>query len=130
MSKKLTEYYAKLERWMELKAMVDKLSAEERALREDIAAEAFPEPKEGVNNLELPDGRVLKVNHKVYRNVDEKGLAQSSLDPEVKEKLFRVKHSLRLTPYRELDHETRRKVDRVITERPGLATIDIKEPKV
>lgn len=123
------DYFETLERWQELQAVIPKLQAEEKALREGLFKGTFPNPEEGVNKKELPDGRVLKGTHKLYRNVQERELPNLKLSPKLKEKLFKKKHSLVTGQYRKLDDKTRKQVDSVLIIKPGLPTLEIVEPK-
>lgn len=120
-------YFETLERWQELQEIIPRLQAEERALREGLFRGTFPDPVEGTNKVELPDGRILKAVHKIYRTVQEDVLAKLNLSPKQRKDLFRVKHELRISPYRNLDPDTRKLVDKAIVAKPGLPTLEIIE---
>lgn len=123
------DYFETLLRWQELQAIIPKLQAEERALREGLFKGSFPDPVEGTNKLELPDGRILKAVHKLYRTVDEKALATITLTKAQREKLFRTKHELKVSAYKSLDKGTRKLVDSVLTIKPGLPTLEVVVPE-
>lgn len=122
-------YYETLQRWQDLKATISKLQGEERALREGLFDGAFPEPKEGTNTMEMPDGRKLKGVFKINRSVNEEALGALKLTPTQMNANFRTTHSLKITAYKELDVKTRKIIDSVLVSRPGLPTLDVKEAK-
>lgn len=122
-------YYETLNRWKELKEAISRLQDEERALREGLFGGTFPNPEEGTNKVELPDGRTLKGVYPINRKVVEKELPTLDLPPKAKSKLFKVKHSLVISEYRKLDEETRKKVDSVLSIKPGLPRLEVVEPK-
>ncbi len=117
------DYYETLDRWQELQATIKQLQAEERALREGIFEGSFPDPVEGTNTIELPDGRKLKAVYKIYRNTDEDAY---ELLPVGGKEVFRAKHVLSTTLYRALSDAKRAVVDRALTIKPaGLPTLSI-----
>lgn len=121
------EYYETLRRWQELQVTVAKLQAEERALRESLFKGAFRRPKEGVNNYELPDGRILKGTRKIYRNVIQDAIG--SLPEPLRTEVLKPVWELRVGPYKKLDKEQQKIVDSVLKISEGLPTLDVVEPK-
>lgn len=59
-----------LENWYKADAELKKLKVYESSLRKMIFKSAFPEPKEGVNDYELPDDYLLKGTNTLERSVD------------------------------------------------------------
>lgn len=120
------DFYETLARQQELQAAIKRLQAEERSLREGIGQGSFPEPEEGVNKLELEDGRTLKATYKMYRKVLEDKLAEAGFGRGFMGKLFRVKHELVTAEYRKLDEDTRKVVDAVLhISMSSLPTIEV-----
>jgi len=117
------DYFETLAKWQQLSDTIKVLQDQERALREGIFNGTFPDPKEGVNSIELADGRVLKGTFKINRSVDQE--AAAALPEEVRERFFRVKYDLRTTVYKDLSAAERKKLDRYITAKPGLPTLQI-----
>lgn len=122
-------YYETLARWQTLKETISKLQGEERALREGLFDGAFENPKEGTNTMEMPDGRKLKGVYKINRIVDEEALEGLHLTPTQMKSMFRAKHSLRITAYKELDTKGRKVIDAVLVSKPGLPTLSVIEAK-
>lgn len=120
-------YYETLGRWQELTIAIKELQGQERALREGLFQGAFPDPKEGTNTMELPDGRKLKGVYKINRIVDEEALTQFT--PNQMKRFFRIKHSLRISVYKELDAAETKLVDQAVVSKPGLPTLSIAEAK-
>lgn len=122
----MSVWYDKLERWQVLKASIAKLTSEERALRQELFDGTFPNPEEGTNTVELPDGRKIKGVYKITRSVREKDLTR--VPKELRDEVFAVKHSLKTRQYRELTDAQRAKVDEALTIKPGLPSLEIVEP--
>lgn len=120
------DYFETLDRWAVVKESIRQLQAEERALREGIFNGTFPEPTEGVNKVELPDGRVLKGTYRINRRVLEDRL--TSVPKDIREKAFKLRHSLNTGAYRDLTDAQRAKVDEALDIKPGLPSLDIIEP--
>jgi hypothetical protein len=123
----MSDYYATLDRWRELQETIRKLQGEERALREGLFQGSFPDPEEGTNLCELPNGQQLKGVYKINRTPIEDGV--KSLPKKLRDKVFKVKHVLNLGVYRSLDHEERLAVDSTLKIKPGLPTLSVLEPK-
>lgn len=124
------DYMETVDRWLELKESIKKLQAEERALREGIFNGTFPDPEEGTNKVELPDGRILKGTYNIRRKLtDIDDFKKLQLSDELNDQLIRVKHDLVLGAYRRLDSDTRKKVDSVLEIKPGLPTLSVEDAK-
>jgi len=119
----MSVWYDKLERWQVLKASIAKLTAEERSLRQELFEGTFPNPEEGTNTAELPDGRKIKGVYKISRTVREKDLTRVPKD--IRDEVFAVKHSLKTRQYRKLTDAQRAKVDEALTIKPGLPALEV-----
>lgn len=121
------QYYETLQRWQELQVTIAKLTYEERALRESLFKGAFRRPKEGVNTYELPDGRKIKGTRKIYRNVIQDSVG--GMPPELRDAVLKVKYELKVGPYKQLEKETQKEVDKFLKITEGLPTLEVVEPK-
>lgn len=127
---------ALVEEWYVLSKKVEGYKADierELELRKALQPVLFPDPKEGVNKDDLPDGFVLKLTHKVDRKVSEEEL-ESIREPLAKlgvslDTLVKVKHDLVVKEYKQLTEEQKKVVDTVLTTKPGSPTIEIVPPK-
>lgn len=124
----MSTYYENLERWQELTATIKHLQGEERALREGLFNGTFPDPVEGTNTHELPDGRKVKGVYKIYRKTVEDRL--KDLPNGLKRRVFKVKHELKTSAYRDLPEEERKAVDACLDIKPaGLHSLKVVEAK-
>lgn len=125
---------ADLARWYQLQAQLAQVKAEEMVLRKRLFGNYFPAPREGTNNLTLPDGAVLKGDHKISRDIDQ-ALLQVNGPALVEEgipvgKLVQWQPSLVMKEYRELEEKQRLRFDICLTIKPGSPTLQIAIPKV
>lgn len=114
-------------------AAVKPLITQEQELRKAVMAEFFPEPKEGVNNLDMGQGWTLKGTYKVDRKVDEAVL------PAVQEQLrelgvnadtlVKYEPKLATAAYRALSEQARLVFDTALTIKPGSPTVELVPPK-
>lgn len=122
------DYFETVQRWHELKATIQHLQAEERALREGLFSGTFPNPEEGVNKYTLPDGSVLKGTYKLNRTLDDdklKELVKEGLLPKkVYRAIRRVKVELNLAEYRKLSDKHAKICAEAITVKPGLPSLE------
>jgi len=121
------DYYATLARWQELKLAITKLQEEERALRDGLFTGTFPKPTEGVNKSMLPDGREVKGTYKLNRTVLQD--AVPALPATLRKMVFKTTYELKLAEYRKLDKASQKTVDKALTVKPGLPTLEIKAAK-
>lgn len=121
------DYMEMLDRWMELDASIKHLKEQEKALRVLLFEGTFPEPEEGTNNHELPDGRIVKGVYRINRRVDQD--EAQSLPAKIRKKYFRTKLELNKREYNDAEDEERAIVERVITATPGTPSLDVKAPK-
>lgn len=116
--------------WLELKESIRLLVAQERALRERIVADTFPELKEGVNRVIVP-GLEIVVQHKVDRFVDEAVLTDPKFAARLRgfkistDELVRFKPELNLRPYRKLSPAQMQVFDGALVIKPGSSKLEI-----
>lgn len=131
----------------EAKALLERAKNSEMEARLMVGNYAFPEAsrKEGVNNLELSDGRVAKLGHKVnYKLVGDHDAiekAEEACDAIGNEGGFLVERIITWSPsfskseYNKLDvsnpthAKVKAEIDKVLEISAGTPTLEIKEPK-
>lgn len=124
-------YYEMLAEWQHAAIEAKKWQNLEKQLRDRIFSSTFQEPQEGVNKYTLPDGRMIKGTHKLYRKLDEaaypsirEALINSfQIDPE--DTIIKRKPEIATGPYKELPDEIRTVLDDAIIAKPGSPTIEI-----
>lgn len=129
-------FFAKLTEWQNKVAQIQAFAVnieQERKLRQEVFAMAFPKPAEGTNNEELPEGWKLKGTLKIDRKFDEAAL------PAVKEAvramgfnpdpLVKYKPELELKLYRAMPPEVMKVFDTALTIKPALPSIELVPPK-
>lgn len=120
-------YYKMLDEWIAVKTDLDRLKKREANLRQKLVEGAFPNPIEGVNQVQLDDGTILKATHKINRTVDESCLqaVKEKLPAEKAVNLVTFKPQLSLTQYRKLTDEERKIFDSALIIRPGSTTLEV-----
>jgi len=123
---------ADLAEWYRLQDQLKKVKAAEMLLRTKIFKGFFPNPQEGTNNHNLPDGYVLKGKHTINREVDpgafqamREQFAQAGIHPD---SLVQWKPSLKLGDYRELTAEQMHLFDQCLIIKPGSPALEIVLP--
>lgn len=116
-----------------IKAQLDPLVAQERAIRKQIV-DAFDQKHEGSKNeIGLANGYTLKMNYKLKREIDEPALNNLYKElEEVKvpvEMLIKHKPQLELKIYRALSDEQRMVVDKALVIKEDTHTVEIIAPK-
>ena len=128
------DYFETLQRWYQVQQALAVLKEEERSLREGLFQGTFPNPKEGVNTVELPDGRVLKGTYVIQRTlIRERYLSEWSkleLPSQIGMKLIKQDYSLVVSAYRGLPEALRAKVDTVLEIKPALPKLVLQQPEV
>ena len=117
-----------LEHWQALSSQLKKLKTEEIKLRKALFNTAFPAPEEGVNTIELADGRLFKGTLPVTVSVDQGALTtvfEKMSDDVLLQKLFPYKYSLNKRQYNKLSDEQRKIVDEGLVTRHGTVRLDI-----
>lgn len=120
---KLVEEMRKLVEWLE--------QAKKRAevLRREIAEGLFPEPKEGVNTLEV-GSLTIKLTHKINRTLDEASLAavMPQMDPQYRtvgpDCLIDYKPKFSLEAYRKLPDDQRLIFEQTLVVKEGLPVLE------
>lgn len=124
---------ADMERWYVVQDQLSKLKNEEQLLRQKIFKSMFPNPKEGTNNLDLPDGYVLKGKRTINRTVDEAAF-KASIEELAKngiatDAIVKFKPELVTSEYRTLTDEQRNLFDCVLIIKDGMPGLEIVKPK-
>lgn len=140
---------AEIDQWWHAKRAMDHWKSLEALLRRRICAFYFPDPKEGVNNLqpESLNGFVMKMTHPITRKVDKEALAAltargapTSEYPQGTPSRFEqakidVNNVIRWTPelkvgeYRKLTAEEIKLIDQaLIISEDGMPALEIKAP--
>ena len=127
------DYFQTLERWFQVSNALKELKAEEIALRVGLFGGTFPKPREGVNKVTLPDGRVLKGTYVINRTLDQKwwldNYKQVGIPKEIKTKLIAVTYGFHLEVYRELPEQLRKNFDKALIIKPGAPKLELVPPK-
>lgn len=127
------DYMETVARWAELNAAIKHLQAEERALREGLFSGTFPAPREGVNTVTLPDGRILKGTYKLNRKLIREQYLENwstvvkDIPSAVAASLVKVDYSLVTSAYKGLPDDHRKAVDSVLEIKPALPTLELVE---
>lgn len=122
-----------LQDWFVMQDQMAKLRVNEMFLRKKIFAALFPDPREGTNSYELPDGYVVKGVHSITRDVDQ-GTLQSCAEL-LRNNGIRVddlvtyKPSLAKANYNRLTEEQKQLFDQVLIVKPGSPSLEIVKPK-
>lgn len=123
---------ADLSEWYKMAQDLRNLKAKESLLRKKIFGSAFPDPKEGTNNYDLPDGYVLKGQHVLNRDVDIGAL--DALKPKLREEgmnpdnLIKYKPELKKAEYNKLTEEQKNLFDQCLIIKPGSPSLEIVLP--
>lgn len=136
--KAVNDWHSMQQLVQEVKKLLKPLEAEERKARDGIAESLATfygaDLKEGVNNYELSNLRVLKYTHKVDRKIDNglvavarEAYTQADDKPELPfDDLLRVKYELAATPYKKVTGPNAKlAVSRMITSKPAAPTLTV-----
>lgn len=118
-----------LAEWEYAKQQTALWSKKEREMREMLFQGAVPEPKEGVNNVELADGRICKFTHKVNRTLrDAESLREelAALGLNDVDKYVVPKFDLGVAAYKKATGKTRKTMDKYVTSKPGTPTLEVR----
>lgn len=126
------EFWKDLNEWKKLTDEIAKKADEEKQLRLKLAAH-FDNVREGTNKMELGYGKVLELQHRINRKIDEAeldaGLVSKTLPIDVCNELFTYKPNLSVAKWKDLDDKTRKLFASVITEEAGTPGLKIVTPK-
>lgn len=123
-------YLAMLDEWEKAQANAKAWAAKENDLRRQLFAGAFPNPKEGVNNHLLPDGRKIKGTHKIQRKIDEAAIAVTLQEMRNRgvanaDDLVRYKPELSITAWKTLSDEMKLVFSPAVVSSPAMPTLEI-----
>ena len=120
--------------WKAKKEVLEIAKAEEAEIRAQIVAKVFSEEKlEGTETYELGQGWKLKaskrLNYSLNNKDDATEKALEKLPDFVADRLVSWKPSLSIREYKQLDNNQRKIIDRVLTIKPGMPSLELVEPK-
>ena len=125
-------YLQMLAEWEEIVPRMKALVEKEADLRRKLFAGAFPNPSEGAtkNKHTLPDGRVLKGDHKINRKVDEAALpsvleAMKAAGVANADQLVRYKPELAKREWNSLSEEMKLLFSPAIISTPGMPGFEV-----
>lgn len=118
-----------LAEWQAMAKNLATLRKAEMNLRKRLFDYYFPQPKEGVNKYELPEGYVLTGTYVLTRSVDKGSLSAitdklQELDVVVDE-LIEKKPTLKLSVFRKLNDEQTNLIEEALITKPGSPTMII-----
>ena len=118
-----------LERWQIAKMQQAQWAQAEKDLRLALFGAGVPNPKEGVNNVPLNDGRIVKFTHKLNRTVKDPETALSTLQGlgvNDTTAYLKPKYDLVLSGYKAAPENVRAVLDQHVTTTPGLPALEVK----
>lgn len=130
----VTEWYALKQEIAKRKAEMADIVTREMSMRKAIAEsiDKVMPLKEGVNKMNLPDGRVVKLTHKLNWKVDVEHLSttrekfeQINDRPVEFDDLLRVKYELDKKSYNKLGDNAKTVVSSMLTVSPAAPDIEI-----
>lgn len=132
-TKLLADWYQALEAAKAAKSIIEN----EQALRKEVAALFFLDPKEGVNTEDLENGYKLKLTYKIDRKLDDAALdaVKAKLRDEFQinpDALVETKPSLVTKAYKGLcatNPDAAKVFDTALTIKPASPTLEIVTPK-
>lgn len=124
---------ADVDHWFDLNTKISKMKTEEMELRKKICSAVFPNPKEGTNKHNLPDGWVMKMQHVVNRKVDEAVLAANKerfLKAGIPvDQIIRWKPDLKVGDFKKLDEAKQVLLGEALIITDGSPQLEIVLPK-
>lgn len=133
MTQQPRNFYDALAEWLDVRDALKPLQEREKELRLQLFAAAFPEPREGANNYPLPTGQKFVGTHKTTRSVEEKKIGEVDQLLQASGSNYRVGHflkpsySLKATEYKQAPANVRAILDRMITTKPAMPVIEVKD---
>ena len=116
----------------DMRAIVSKEMVMRKAIEASVKEAAGSHWREGVNKFPLPDGRTLKITHKVSRTIDPEQLEvvreqyQQLNDRTVEfDDLYRVKYEINKRELDKLSDNARLVLSRMLTNKPAAPDVDI-----
>jgi len=137
------EQNIKLQSLMALQIQLATVKAEEAELRRALGEELFPNPRDGVNNLELGNGWIAKftptTNYKLDTDRDKVAAIETAIanvgneGSFLADRLIKWKPELSVAEYKKLEGESgvqiKALVDSVLTTTPGIPKFVVEGPK-
>lgn len=128
-----SKLYEKIGQWNELQRQLEAIKQQELTLRKELFEEAFANPAEGTNTLDLPEGWKLKGNYKLNRKLDEAALPEVLKELRklhVKtDSLIKYKPELSTTEFRKLTPEQEKVLAAAMVTTPGTPSLELVAPK-
>lgn len=127
-------YLRMLDAWEQVDQLRSLVQDCELDMRLRLFAGAFANPKEGTNSHKLPDGRVLKGQHKINRYIDEAALpatlaALREAGVANTDALVRYKPELAKSEWNSLSEENKLVFSPAVIAKPGTPSFEITIPK-
>lgn len=127
------ELFAKIGRWNDLVSQLSSIKDQEMKLRKEIFDACFPDPVEGTNKIDMPEGWVLKGTYKLTRSLDEAALpavvAELRKHKVNTDSLISYKPSLSVSAYKKLDAKWQKVLEQAMETKPGAPSIELVPPK-
>lgn len=131
--------------WQTADKALEVAKAQENLLRRSVVARYLTQPNEGMNNVELGKGYLLKIqqpfNYTLSNSEKPKSGEPLATDKAldaikalgnegkfIADRLVKWKPELSITEYRNLAPQYKAVIDKALTITPGLPTIEIKAP--
>lgn len=127
-------FFDEITEWWKTAEELAKLNMKEKKLRQTLADKGFQTPKEGTNKLDLGvNGRFLQLDYKITRKVDETALdaliKSQTVAADLMAKIIRYKAECSVTEWKKATADERKLFGDVITEKPGMPSLEIVTPK-
>lgn len=127
----------KLKEWEEAKAHANYYKDLEAKLRDEVVAIAYPERKpltSGTDNIDLPNGWILKTVFKTNVTIDEAAVGSTIQELTKKgfspDKVFGVKHTYIDKGFKKLPIDARAIAGEVLTFKDGTPQVSLIPPKL
>ncbi len=127
-------YLDLLERWQETVKLLASFKEQEAEQRRMLFSGAFPNPKEGVQRHQLPDGNCIKGEYKITRSLELSSLphclhALQEAGVANVDGLVRYKPELAVSEWRCLSDESKLMFAPAVIATPGMPSLTIEAPK-
>lgn len=128
-----------LQQWLDASAKLAEAKEAEQVLRKQVVSlfPFDPNKKEGIEYLNLANGYKLKAQKKLNYVLDKESI-ESALDlieaegetgKLLAERLVKWKPELSISEYRQLPEDYKKIVDKAVTTKDGMPTLELIEPK-
>lgn len=127
------DLHTKIGAWNTLQCQLAAIKEQEMALRTEIFKEIFPQPTEGTNTADMPEGWKIKGTYKLTRTLDESALPavlEQLRKKKVKtDSVILYKPSLDTKAYRLMDPDHRHLLEQAMVIKPGAPSLELVAPK-